>query len=94
MKQIGKFSFPDPSSATIVKDIKGWKETFVWKALHYKVLAVAKTRIEGKWSAYCFPVPGVNHDNETYLWKKEGSKLEEKIALAIFPQFEGIPYAR
>ena len=64
------------------------------RSLAYKVVVVARTRIEGKWSAYIDAVPGKNHDNEAGAVLQYGTKLGESVARAIFPQFEGVPYAR
>jgi len=63
-------------------------------ALHQKVLVFAHVREPGEWCAYVYPVPGKNHDDETYLWETEGCKMDKRHALALFPEFEGIPYAR
>lgn len=62
-------------------------------ALHSNVLCFAQVRVEGAWDAYCFPVPGINHHKEWPLWQKHGNKMDERIALAIFPEFAGLPYA-
>ena len=64
------------------------------KALFQYVLCVAHTRIEGTWCAYCRNVPGQDHAGEAWYVLKTGDKLAEEIALAIFPRFKGIPYAR
>ena len=66
-----------------------------YHALHRKVLAVARTRIEGTWKAYIVPVPGQNHDREMVEhWREEGFQLPEGIARAIFGCMEDVPYAR
>uniref|UniRef100_A0A6M3L426 Uncharacterized protein n=1 Tax=viral metagenome TaxID=1070528 RepID=A0A6M3L426_9ZZZZ len=62
-------------------------------ALARRVLAVAKTRIEGKWAAYIDAVPGQNHDREGIRVLESGDKLPERIARLLFSEFEGIPYA-
>lgn len=64
-----------------------------WKALDRTVLVVAVKRIPGEWCAYIKGVPGDSHERELADVKKWGNKLSEKVALAIFPQFEGTPYA-
>lgn len=64
-----------------------------WKALDSTVLVVAVKRVPGEWCAYIKGVPGENHERELEIVKKWGAKLHEKIALVIFPQFEGTPYA-
>jgi len=84
-----EFTFP-----TTPEEAQAWKETFTRRALHFQVLVVAKTRIEGAWAAYIFPVPGQNHDREWPAWETDGEKLPKGVALAIFPEFEGLPYAR
>lgn len=64
-----------------------------WRALHQKVLVVAVKRIPGEWCVYIKNVPGERHIDELGEVKKWGAKLNEDIALALFPQFEGTPYA-
>jgi len=64
-----------------------------WIALDQKVIVVAVKRIPGEWCAYIKNVPGQRHIDELEEVKSWGSKLHERIALAIFPQFEGTPYA-
>ena len=56
------------------------------------VMVVARTRIEGAWSAYCAAVQGqsISHDEKFTL--DNGSKLPEKIARAIFEPFEELKY--
>jgi len=64
------------------------------KAASSRVLIVARTRIEGAWSAYLDAVPGYDHDEE---WKgvvRFGLKQPEEIARAFFPGLKDIPYAR
>ena len=61
--------------------------------LHRQVMVIARTRIEGAWKAYCFPVPGMNHDEEDYLWQTEGCQLSEAEARAMFGFLEDLPYA-
>lgn len=62
-------------------------------ALDHKVLAVARTRVEGKWAAYVGAVCGVNHDDEYEEVLKHGSKLPEHFARVLFTEFEELPYA-
>jgi len=64
-----------------------------YRALSTKVLAVAKTRIEGAWAAYIDAVPGQSHDDEWTPVLERGTKLDESIAIAIFPSFADLPYA-
>ncbi len=92
MKTIGNFSFPDSP-----EDMH-WRPTNRYAALHRKVLVVARTRVEGKWKAYCGPVPGINHEEEANdencgpLY--DGDDVGEKVARVLFPEFDGIPYAK
>jgi hypothetical protein len=62
--------------------------------LHRQVMVLARTRIEGTWKAYCFPVPGMNHDQEEYLWQADGQQLPEGTARAMFGFLENIPYSK
>lgn len=89
MRQIGNFYFPESK-----EEAKQWKHVVRIHALHQNVLCVAHTRIEGTWCAYCGPVLGIRHSEEHQDVLEHGDKLSEKIALAIFLDFEGIPYAR
>ena len=88
MKTIDRFEFPETKTESL-----DWKPLTRRKALHSNVLCHARTRIEGMWAAYIFPVPGVNHEEEEWLWKTEGNKLPEYIARAMFPEFGELPYA-
>lgn len=63
------------------------------RALASRVLVVARTRIEGTWAAYCDAVPGYDHDNEERAVLLRGDKLPERVAAALFPEFDGVPYA-
>ena len=87
MITISGYDFPE----TKEEDHK-WRRVVLVKALHRQVLVVARTRIEGAWAAYCFPVPGMNHAGEIYLWETEGAKLEQKFAEAMFPSFAKLHY--
>lgn len=55
------------------------------KALHRQVL-VALIRGENyyDYSAYIFPVPGKDHEEEQNLWRSEGTKITEEHALFLF----------
>ena len=90
MKLLGKYemSFPENS-----EEAKEWKPIVVRTALHQNVLCVARTRVEGAWSAYCKSVPGFDHSSEYELVLVNGDKLPEVLARVMFPVFEGIPYA-
>lgn len=89
MRQIGRFEFPESFS-----DAKSWQPYVQYKALHRQVLVVATTRIEGAWKAYCGTVPGRRHDDEYLSVLAEGCKVPEVVARALFPEFEGVKYAR
>ena len=78
---------------TDINETANWKSKTAQHALASKVLAVAHTRIEGAWCAYIDAVPGYDHNAERVGVLRHGSKLGERIALILFPQFEGIPYA-
>lgn len=60
--------------------------------LHSRVMVVARIRFDG-WKAYCFPVPGKNHDDEEHLWETLGSQLSEKEARPMFGFLNDLPYA-
>lgn len=90
MRTVGGFAFPEQQNR---EEALAWKPHFERRMLHHQVMCLAKTRIEGKWNAYCFPVPGEKHDDEEYLWETAGAKLPEDVARALFPAFEGVPYA-
>ena len=68
--------------------------TYFRHMLHRQVMVIAKIRVEGTWKAYCFPVPGQNHDDEEYLWETEGVQLNELEARAMFGFLENVPYSR
>lgn len=89
MKNISGFNFPETKEELI-----NWKCITKRYMLHRCVMCLARTRVEGTWNAYCFPVPGQNHDTEEYLWKTEGVKLPEQVAKIMFPSFDKVPYAR
>jgi hypothetical protein len=88
MKTIGGLSFPETSD-----EAKDWAPRLAWRALDSRILVAAKTRVEGTWAAYIAPVPGEDHDAEYREVLKTGTKLEQEIAVVIFPYFAGIPYA-
>ena len=90
-------SLPEPWHSHFPKspaEARDWTAFHDHKALSRCVMAVARTRVECKWAAYIDAVPGMNHDNEYAAVLDHGDKLREDIARAIFPQFEGVPYAR
>ncbi len=71
-----------------------WEPAIRVVPLAPNVLAVAVTRIEGTWKAYCGAVPGYSHDREWHEIRQSGEKLPHGIACAIFPEFADVPYAR
>ena len=64
------------------------------RAIHPKVLVVARTRVEGTWKAYVFAVPGKSHEAEQHLWREHGAQLMEETARTLFGHLEDIPYSR
>lgn len=80
-----------PSTA---EQARAWEPYIRYIALHMNVLIVAKSRIEIGWKAYCGPVSGMNHDNEWAPVAANGDAISETIARAMFPEFEGVRYAR
>ena len=80
-------------NARVVLPVKDWKPTIHLHALSMKVLIVAKTRIEGTWSAYCDAVPGYDHMKEYAAVLANGDKLIEEVARVLFPEFKDTPYA-
>jgi hypothetical protein len=92
MRKVGdrEFEFPEQGNKA---EIDAWKPYVRYTALARRVLAVCQTRIEGAWCAYCDAVPGQNHDEEIASVLHDGCKLGECIALACFPEMEGVPYA-
>lgn len=89
---------PEEDIKAAVKDIhdnhdKMWEATIRFIALHQHVLVVAKTRIEGAWSAFCGPVPGMNHQFEWQEVTQTGEVLPEKVARVLFPEYDELPYA-
>lgn len=90
MKYIGEWKIAFPVTP---EECRTWKRIELYRALHMKVLCAAVTRIEGYWAAYIGVVEGKNHLREYGDVLLHGNKLPERIALAIFPEFEGVPYA-
>ena len=76
------------------EEARAWTPQVDYRALSSRVLVVWRTRVEGTWAAYCDAVPGKDFDRETEAVLREGDKVDEATARAIFPQFEGVPYAR
>lgn len=76
-----------------VEETKDWHAHITYRALALKVIVVATTRIECAWVAYCDAVPGEKHSAEFQRVLSHGSKLDEPIARALFPQFSAVRYA-
>jgi hypothetical protein len=87
MKTIGEFQFPETS-----EEVSAWKPLVIWRPLARRVLAVATTRRDGKWRAYCDAVPGRNHDDETELVLYQGCPLPRDVARALFPGLSKLAY--
>jgi len=75
------------------EEAKKWQRYTRFRALASRVLVVATTRIEGAWCVYCDAVPGYDHRTEAEGVLDRGNKLSERVALVLFPEFEGVPYA-
>lgn len=91
MKTINNIPFPETK-----EEAAHWPKSKLirYRALHSRVLAVFVPRIEGAFSVYVTPVPGENHDEESrQLWQVHGSKLSERVARAIFSDYDDLPYA-
>jgi hypothetical protein len=69
-----------------------WSPTIARYSLSPNVMVVARTRIEGTWAAYCAAVQGQSLSHDEKFTLDNGSKLPEKIARAIFEQFEELKY--
>ena len=63
------------------------------RALGFRVLCVARTRIECAWCAYCDAVPGKDHEVEMQEVLRTGTKMPEDTARSMFPRFNEVPYA-
>ncbi len=89
-------SLPEPwcsHFAHTVEQAREWQPEIRRRALASTVLCVAKTRVEVGWAAYCAGVSGHNHDNEWRAVLSQGSKLDERIARVIFPEFDDVRYS-
>lgn len=65
-------------------------DILIWKPLDSKVIAVAVQRLDspGAWRAYIGAVPGIRHSDEIQEVAAHGNALEEKVARAVFPEFD------
>ena len=88
MKEMGAFEFPETP-----EEAREWRPYVRKCALARRVLAVALQHIEGAWACYCDAVPGECHDDEVGAVLDHGTKLPEPVALALFGEFRGVPYA-
>jgi hypothetical protein len=69
-------------------EINGRECEIDYRALHYKVLIVAKANKDvGDWKAYIAPVPGQNHDEEWRDALADGSPLTRDLGEFLFPHF-------
>ena len=85
----------DPNEEFEEATAETWTPRVRCEALAMRVLAVATTRIEGTWTAYCDAVPGERHDQEYGEVLRTGDKLPEHVAQAIFGRtgvFQNMPY--
>ena len=88
MKTIANIDFP-----TQPDEFAKWKPQIRHVALHRKFLAVAVPRIEGTWKCFGVSAPGLDHHSEEAAWEYDGCEMPERIARAIFPRYDEIPYA-
>ena len=75
------------------EEAQSWKPFTLRFSLHANVLAVATTRIEGAWCAYIGPAYCNSHRDDEPQVLRQGTKLLSEHAKAMFPEFEGVPYA-
>jgi hypothetical protein len=87
MKHIGSYSFPETND-----EVASWAPAVGHRALARNVLAAYRTRVMGEWAAYIDTVEGQNHDNEWEEVLRSGTKLPQKVARALFPELDSIPY--
>lgn len=78
--------------ALVKTDPELWQPYRTYRALDRTVLCAAQTRIHGAWVAYAMAVPGRNHEYEMEEVLLHGSKIPERVARALFPVFDGLPY--
>ena len=64
------------------------------RALAMRVLAVAVEGNMGDWAAYIDSVPGNDHAAEEQSVAKRGSKLNETVAMSLFPALDAELYRR
>jgi len=86
-----KEHFVEPGSTK--EAFAAWRPIVHIYPLSMRAICAATTRIEGCWTAYAKDVPGWNHREEAQMVLDSGDCLREDVALAMFPQFKGVPYA-
>ena len=75
------------ATSAIKKDVPIRPRNMRCRALDCRVLAVAKEGYCGDWAAYVGAVTGTNHDEDLQSVLANGSKLEQKVAEVLFPDF-------
>ena len=63
-----------------------------WRILSSKVIAVAQKGYRDDWAAYIDAVPGINHKEEILGVLEHGTKLDKKLAEALFPDLDIAKY--
>jgi hypothetical protein len=61
-------------------------------ALDRNIIAVATNLPYGGWGAYIGVVAGRDHSQELKGVLQTGTKVRERVARAMFPEFDGQPY--
>jgi len=65
------------------------------RVLASRVITVASINDDvGEWTAFIDAVPGMNHDEEWQAVLYRGTKLDERIAKVIFPEFTHLRWRR
>ena len=88
-KTIGGHLFPANRVAGCI-----WEPAIFHRSVGPEIVAVAKSRIEGKWRAYIATTTEANHDNAIEATINWGIPVDEKLARGLFPvEFTEVPYA-
>ncbi len=90
MITFGQHKFPNLATG----EQCAWEPTVRFVCLDRRVMIAARTRVEGKWAAYCKNVPGMKHEVEVEVVLEHGTKVSEAVARVLFPDFEEVPYAK
>ena len=90
MRRLGQLDFPDQESR---EESQAWRPIIRVVELSPSVIAVARTRIEGAWKAYCDTIKGVDRLANYNAVLDYGCAVSEPIARAMFPEFDDVPYA-